>query len=90
MNRSQLISTVAARTGKSKKAVTEVLDAALSTMTTTLAEGEDVALAGFGNFRIMKRSARNQRIPTTGETRVLPAHHAVVFKPVTALKKAVA
>jgi len=90
MNRSQLISEVATRTGKSKKAVAEVVETALAVMGETLSEGTDVSLAGFGNFRLKARAARNQRIPTTGETRVLPAHKVLVFKPTTELKKAVA
>ena len=51
-----------------------------------LKKGEDVAVTGFGSFKVMKRKARKGRNPRTGQELKIPAHKAVKFTPGKALK----
>lgn len=89
MNKAQLIDTVSQATGQSKAAVGETLDAILSTIGSTLASGDEVAITGFGNFKVSQRAARTGRNPATGETIQIAASSVPGFKAGSALKKAV-
>ena len=62
--------------------VTFVLDH----MTGALAEGEDVAISGFGVFEVVERSPRIGRNPRTREAVPIPARRVVVFRPSEKLK----
>ena len=66
-NKAELIDAVAARLGKSKREVTDVVEAALDEIKRGVAKGERVALSGFGVFERSERKARTGRNPRTGE-----------------------
>ena len=51
-----------------------------------LAKGNDVAISGFGSFKVSKRAAREGRNPQTNEKIKIPARKAVTFKAGSALK----
>jgi DNA-binding protein HU-beta len=53
----------------------------------TLKKGDDVAIFGFGSFKVVKRKARAGRNPRTGKALTIPAHKAVKFAPGKALKE---
>jgi nucleoid DNA-binding protein len=78
--KSELVGTVAERTGLSKADVGRVLDEALAEIRRTVDGGETVALRGFGTFRISERSARKGRNPQTGEEIDIPASRFLAFK----------
>ena len=88
MNKQQLIDAVGERLGDRRTAATAV-DAVLDTLTTSLAEGERVALFGFGVFEKVDRAARTARNPATGGTVDVPATSVPRFRPGQALKDAV-
>lgn len=90
MNKSELIEAVAAQADVSKAAAGRVLDALLETVTTTVAQGEDVTLIGFGAFKASKRAARSGRNPQTGATVTIPEATVPKFTPGAAFKAAVA
>lgn len=48
---------------------------------TTLANGDDVKLSGFGNFELRDKASRPGRNPKTGESVPVSARRVVVFKP---------
>lgn len=68
MNKTQLIEAVSEKSGISKAAAGKALDSILETVKDTMAKGEEVALVGFGTFKVTKRAARSGRNPKTGET----------------------
>ncbi|HHJ3079564.1 TPA: HU family DNA-binding protein [Vibrio parahaemolyticus] len=68
MNKTQLIEVVSENAGISKAAAGKTLDTILETVKDTMAKGEEVALVGFGTFKVTKRAARAGRNPKTGET----------------------
>ncbi len=57
--------------------------------TPTLASGDEVALIGFGTFKINERAARTGRNPRTGEEIQIAAAKVPAFKAGKALKEAV-
>ena len=89
MNKTELVTVLAERTGLSKKNAEEVLTATLDIITETLVEGEKVQLVGFGSFKVRERAARMGRNPRTKEAVTIPASRAVQFKSSKALKSAV-
>lgn len=89
MNKPELISAIAEKSGFTKKDVTTCVDAILSTITNALAKGEEVSITGFGKFSVAERAAREGRNPQTGETLKIAACKAPKFKAGKALKDAV-
>ena len=90
MNKTELIAAVAEKTGLTKKDAERVVNATFETVTASLAKGEKVAVAGFGNFEVKAREARVGRNPRTKETIEIPATKLPAFKAAKALKDAVA
>ena len=89
MNKTELISVVAAKTGLTKKDAEQAVNAALDTITAELVKGEKVALAGFGTFETKQRQARTGRNPLTGAAVEIAASTTPTFKPGKAMKDAV-
>lgn len=90
MNKTELIAQVAEKTGLSKKDTESIINAAVDTIATTMAQGDKVQLSGFGIFEVKDRQARVGRNPKTKETIEIPASRQPVFKPSKALKDIVA
>lgn len=88
MNKAQLIEVVAGSTCSKKEAQLAV-DAVLETIKKSLKKKEDVALAGFGTFRVKQTKARMGRNPKTGETIKIAAKKKVAFRAAKDLKTAV-
>jgi len=89
MNKTELVEAVAANTGGSKADAQRSVDAVLETITTSLKQGDRVALTGFGTFEVRQRSARTGRNPQTGETINVKASKVPAFKAGQGLKNAV-
>ena len=88
MNKSDLINEVA-KVVNTKKEAQAAVDCVISSITKTLKKGDDVALTGFGSFKVVKRKARKGRNPYTGEEIKIKAAKAPKFTPGKALKEAV-
>lgn len=89
MNKGELISAVAEKTGLSKGQTGEVIDAALAAITGALKTGDEVKLVGFGTFVVTKRAAGEARNPRTGEKVKVPASMTPKFRAGAGLKDAV-
>jgi len=89
MNKTELVAAVAEKTGMTKAAAAEAVNALLDTVTNTLAAGEDIAMPGFGTFTVRERAARTGRNPQTGAEMQIEASKAPAFKPGKTLKDAV-
>ena len=89
MNKNDLAAAIAAKTGMTKKASSDAIDAVFEAITEALAKKDKVQLIGFGTFETRERAARTGRNPATGEEMQLPASTAPAFKPGKALKDAV-
>ena len=65
MNKRDLIDAISGRLGD-KKSATEALNAVLDTIQSAVANGDKVAITGFGVFEKSDRPARTARNPATG------------------------
>jgi len=72
-----------------KKQAAAVVDAIFDTITKTMVKGEEVAIAGFGTFKVAKRAAREGINPRTGEKIHIAASIKPKFRAAKALKEAV-
>ena len=81
MNKLELINAVSAKTGQTKRASEEMLDAILDTIKDTVSDGDKVTLVGFGTFAMLQRAARTGRNPRTGNTINIPAKKVPRFIP---------
>ncbi len=90
MNKAELIDAVMqAANIEVKKQATEVVDAVFNTITKTLSKKEEVAIAGFGAFKVAQRAARMGVNPKTGEKIQIAASIKPKFRAAKALKDAV-
>lgn len=89
MKKSEMIEALAKETGLTKADVEKVFNGTFNLFKGELAKGNNVAVAGFGTFKISHRAARDGRNPRTGETMKIAASNNVSFKAGTALKEVV-
>ena len=66
-----------------------IVEAVFDTITKTLGHGEEVAISGFGTYRVAKRAARKGRNPKTGAEIMIAASVKPKFRAGKALKEAV-
>ena len=86
MNRTELVASIAEKSGITKKDAEAVLAATLDSITEALKKGDKVQLVGFGTFEVSERPEREGRNPRTGETMKIAASKAPKFKAGKALK----
>ena len=86
MTRTELIATVAEKTGLSKKDSEKAVNAVFSGITEALASGDKVGIIGFGTFEVKERAARKGVNPRTGEEIEVKASKLPTFKAGKALK----
>lgn len=89
MNKNELVASVAEKAEISKKDAEAAVKAVTEAITEALAEGDKVALVGFGTFSVKERAARTGINPRTKETIEIPATKSPSFKAGSALKEAV-
>ncbi len=75
---------------ETKAAAQRAVEAVLDSIVKTMGRGEDVAITGFGTFRVQKRAAREGRNPKTGEKIQIAASVKPKFRAGKLLKEAVA
>ncbi len=91
MKKPELVEAVMKAAGlETKKQAEMTVEAVFDTIVKSLARGEEVAVAGFGVFRVAKRAARTGINPKTGEKIQIPAKTAPKFRAGKLLKEAVA
>jgi DNA-binding protein HU-beta len=89
LNKTDLVSKVAAKANVTKKEAESVTSAVFESIQDALADGEQVSLIGFGTFGVTLRKERTGRNPQTGEEITIPAGKAPAFKAGKVLKAAV-
>ena len=80
MNKSELVSAIAAPAGLSKKDAEKAVVAFMDEVTAALKKGDKVSLVGFGTFEVKQRAERIGRNPRTKEQITIPASKTPVFK----------
>ena len=86
MNNNDLAEKIAAEHGNTKAEVRKVVDAVFNAIADAAAKGDEIALAGFGKFKVKDSPAREGRNPSTGETIKIAASKKLTFTPAKAVK----
>lgn len=89
MNKTDVITKVAEKTGFTKKDSEAALAAFQDVITEALVSGERVQMTGFGTFEVTQRAGREGRNPLTGESLYIAPTKAPKFKAGKLLKTAV-
>lgn len=89
MRKQDLVRAVAEATGQSDVAASRAVNAVFDTIEQALANGDEVALSGFGTFKVVERSSRQGRNPQTGDPITIESRKSPVFRPGTQLKRSV-
>jgi DNA-binding protein HU-beta len=89
IGKTELAQQVAEQAGLSRSQANKAVDAVLDTITTSLQQGEEVRLTGFGSFRVTETKERTGRNPRTGETLNIAAGRRPTFTAGSRLKQTV-
>jgi DNA-binding protein HU-beta len=89
VNKAELITSLAEKSGLTKKDAEKALKAFMESVQETLTKGEKVQLVGFGTFEVKARGERKGRNPKTLEEITIPASKVPVFKAGKELKDVV-
>lgn len=89
MRKQDLIRTVAKQTSQPESRVGPIVSAVFDTIEQTLADGDEVAISGFGTFRVVDRPARAGRNPQTRQAITIGPRRTPAFRAGASLKRAV-
>ena len=81
MTKADIVSEIASKTGIDKREVLMVVESLMDTIKTTMTNGEEVFLHGFGSFIIKRRAEKTARNISKNTTMIVPAHNIPAFKP---------
>ncbi len=89
MNKSELVSAIAEKSGLSKADAKKALDATVEAIAGAMKAGDKVALVGFGTFSVAERPERQGINPATKETITIAAKKVAKFKAGSDLESAI-
>jgi len=89
MTKAEIAERIQMVTRYSKKDSAELLETVFLIMKRTLASGEKIKIAGFGNFEVKQKKDRKGRNPQTGDAITIEARRILTFKPSNVLKSAI-
>lgn len=81
MTKAEIVSEIAAKTGLEKQVVLTVVEGMMDTIKTSMVNGNEVFLRGFGSFIIKHRAEKTARNISKNTTIIIPAHNIPAFKP---------
>jgi|SRR5512136_762227 len=80
LTKDHLVRSIGNRLGISKFESLRIVESVLETVKTSLSNGEDVLVSGFGKFTVRKKAARRGRNLQTGEDLPLGPRRVITFK----------
>ena len=86
MTNNDLIDAVAAQAGVNRAEAKKLVDSVFGAIMDAASKGEEVAINGFGKFKIKASPARDGRNPSTGETIKIAASKKLTFAAAKAVK----
>lgn len=81
MTKAEIVAEIAAKAGIEKQVVMQVVEGMMETIKTSMINGEEVFLRGFGSFIIKHRAEKTARNISKNTTMIIPAHNIPAFKP---------
>jgi len=79
LTKAQLAELLFEQIGLNKRESKDMIDAFFDLIASSLVEGKDVKISGFGNFQIRTKAPRPGRNPRTGEAIPIEARRVVTF-----------
>ena len=80
LTKDHIISSIGNCIGVTKYESTRLVESVLEIVKSSLSNGEDVLITGFGKFIVRKKEARRGRNPATGEDLTLEPRRVITFK----------
>lgn len=81
MTKADIVSKISNKLGLEKNEVLATVECLMSEIKSSLDNGENVYLRGFGSFIVKKRAEKTGRNILKNTTIRIPAHHIPAFKP---------
>ncbi|MFT5971053.1 MAG: DNA-binding protein HU-beta [Flavobacteriales bacterium] len=81
MTKADIVAKIADKTGIEKVDVQFTIEAFMKEIKSSLGEGENVYLRGFGSFIVKERAEKTGRNISKNTTIIIPAHNVPAFKP---------
>lgn len=81
MTKIEIVREIASKTGLGTKEVMAIVESMMETIKTSMTNGEEVFLRGFGSFIIKHRADKTARDISKNTTIIVPAHDIPTFKP---------
>ena len=81
MTKIEIVREIASKTGLSTKDVLVIVESLMETIKSSMENGEEVFLRGFGSFIIKRRAEKTARDISKNTTVIVPAHDIPAFKP---------
>lgn len=81
MTKAEIVAEIASKTGIEKQVVLQVVEGMMDSIKTSMINGEEVFLRGFGSFIIKHRAEKTARNISKNTTIIIPAHNIPAFKP---------
>lgn len=79
MNKTDLIASMAEKSGLKKKDAESALNSFMESIKDNAVKGENTVLVGFGSFNVKQRTERKGRNPQTKTEITIPASRALTF-----------
>jgi DNA-binding protein HU-beta len=87
MNKNDLIESMSEEFELTRSYARDLVDRVFEKMTEAANQGEEVAIHGFGKFKVVERGARKGRNPQTGEAVKIAARKVLKFEAAKAMKE---
>jgi DNA-binding protein HU-beta len=81
MTKAKLVNTISNKLGMEKSETQKVIEAFMQEIRTSMYNGDNVYLRGFGTFVIKKRAEKTGRNISKNTSIKIPAHNIPAFKP---------
>ena len=81
MTKAELVNAIANKLGTEKNETQRIVEAFMQEIRTTMYNGDNVYLRGFGSFIIKTRAAKTGRNISKNTAIQIPAHNIPAFKP---------
>ena len=81
MTKAELVNAIANKLGTEKNETQRIVEAFMQEIRTTMYNGDNVYLRGFGSFIIKTRAAKTGRNISKNTAIQIPAHNMPAFKP---------
>ena len=81
MTKIEIVREIASKTGLPTKDVMVIVESLMDTIKSSMENGEEVFLRGFGSFIIKRRAEKTARNISKNTTVIIPAHDIPAFRP---------